>query len=122
LFFVVCFNNEVRLLGDGSQEVVVVSGDKLEDYDTLLEIGKKFAVQKPIRESKETLIKKLFELEETGTQLLKKHSFHFFKHFHFYVHMNFVYFCVEKDQQHWVLRLLYPSVWLSTVKHQEPNW
>lgn len=67
---IVCFNNEVRLLGDGSQEVVVVAGDKLNDYNTLLEIGKQYVVQKPIRESKETLVQKLFELEETGSTAL----------------------------------------------------
>ena len=35
----VTFNNELSIIGDGSQDPVTVAGDKLEDYDFLIKNG-----------------------------------------------------------------------------------
>lgn len=67
---VVCFNNEVKLLGDGTQEPLVIAGDKLYNYDAILELGKTFKIANCIKESKDVLSKKLYELEETGSTAL----------------------------------------------------
>jgi hypothetical protein len=66
----VCFNNEVKLLGDGTQEPLVIAGDKLYNYDAILELGKTFKIANCIKESKDVLSKKLYELEETGSTAL----------------------------------------------------
>eukprot|EP00029_Vermamoeba_vermiformis_P006511 TRINITY_DN2572_c1_g1_i2.p1 TRINITY_DN2572_c1_g1~~TRINITY_DN2572_c1_g1_i2.p1 ORF type:complete len:687 (-),score=231.37 TRINITY_DN2572_c1_g1_i2:56-2116(-) len=66
----VCFNNEVKLLGDGTQEPLIIAGDKLYNYDAILELGKTFKIANCIKESKEVLSKKLYEIEETGSTAL----------------------------------------------------
>ena len=35
----VAFNHEVTLIGDGTEDPQIIGGDKLEDYDFLLENG-----------------------------------------------------------------------------------
>ena len=35
----VAFNHEVTLIGDGTEDPQIIGGDKLEDYDYLLENG-----------------------------------------------------------------------------------
>jgi hypothetical protein len=66
----VTFNNEVTLIGDGSKDATVITGDKLNNYDQLLAIGNGYKVDKTIRESAKALEQKLFGLEETGSTAL----------------------------------------------------
>ena len=35
----VAFNNDVTIMGDGSQDAMILSGDKLNDYDFLIKNG-----------------------------------------------------------------------------------
>lgn len=66
----VFFNNEVTIIGDGFGQPVVVTGDKLEDYEGLLEEGVKYQISNPISKSKDALLKKLYAVEETGATAL----------------------------------------------------
>jgi Mg-chelatase subunit ChlD len=60
----------VKLLGDGSQPEVTVTGDRLLDFAQLKQIASAFQVNTPVRESKENLLKKLWSLEEGGQTAL----------------------------------------------------
>ena len=40
---IVTFGTQVTIRGDGSQPVRVIHGNDLEDFDTLMEIGKRIA-------------------------------------------------------------------------------
>ena len=57
----VAFNNEVTLVGDGSSHPVVITGDKLNDYEALMKIGSSTDLKafKPIGESSDALSKKV---------------------------------------------------------------
>lgn len=67
----VCFNNEVTVIGDASNSgSAVITGDKLNDFDALIEEGVKYQVTSPISKSKEALVKKLYGVEETGSTAL----------------------------------------------------
>lgn len=57
-------------MGDGTQEPLIIAGDKLYNYDAILELGKTFKIANCIKESKEVLSKKLYEIEETGSTAL----------------------------------------------------
>lgn len=70
---VVTFNNEVTILGDGSQNEVRVAGDHLMNFDYLVENAKKQAgnlMQKTVGETNAALKAKLMSLEETGPTAL----------------------------------------------------
>jgi len=57
----ITFNNEVNIIGDGTNDdIIVVTGDKLSDQDKLLDIGKTYPIDdiKSVSESKESLKKK----------------------------------------------------------------
>jgi len=62
----VTFSNEVILLGDGSQPPVTIAGDKLLSSSELQKLARAFPPRKPLHESKEHLLKCLWELEEGG--------------------------------------------------------
>lgn len=66
----VTFNREVTIIGDGTTEPEIVTGDKLQNQQVLEEIGKKHTIQTPISKSSKDLLKKLFALEETGPTAL----------------------------------------------------
>lgn len=66
----ITFSDEVQLLGDGKQEVVVVSGDKLSAFETLKDIGSTFRVSRTVKEAKKDLLDCLWGLEETGQTAL----------------------------------------------------
>ncbi len=69
----VTFNNEVSIIGDGTKQPVTIAGDKLYDYDLLLQNGINCAnnqFTKPIKETKKFLESKLMALEETGPTAL----------------------------------------------------
>lgn len=64
------FNSEVTVIGDGTSAHVTIGGDKLSDFDKLLEEGKKHRVANNIKKTSKDLIKKLYKLEEKGTTAL----------------------------------------------------
>ncbi len=66
----VTFSDEVKMLGDGAQPEVTVSGDRLSDFAQLKEIASAFAVKTAVRESKEGLLQRLWALEEGGQTAL----------------------------------------------------
>ncbi len=66
----ITFSDEVKLLGDGVQPEVTVTGDRLFDFAQLKTIAGEFQVKTPVRESKEGLLKKLWALEEGGQTAL----------------------------------------------------
>jgi len=66
----VCFNNEVTIYGDGTKDPVIITGDKLSDYNALLELGTQYTLQNSIGQSKDALAKKLYELSEMGSTAL----------------------------------------------------
>lgn len=69
----VTFNNEVTVIGDGTQNPDIIRGDKLTNYDFLLENGKKQSntyLSKQISETHNNLNDKLYKLEETGPTAL----------------------------------------------------
>ncbi len=64
------FCSEVTIHGDGTQLPQTITGDKLYDYDQLLETGKAHTIRQPIGTSKSSLSTKLFSLEEGGATAL----------------------------------------------------
>lgn len=70
---VVAFNNEVILYGDGSQDPIVIAGDKLSKKDVCLSTGIESYnshMSKAISESSEKLLDKLYSLKENGKTAL----------------------------------------------------
>lgn len=66
----VTFNDEVTILGDGTQEPVVVSGDKLNSWQQLKEIGEAYHINKAASAAEKDLTQKLWSLEENGSTAL----------------------------------------------------
>jgi len=67
----VTFNNEVTLFGGLTENSVVITGDKLNNSQTLMQIGKEFQKNLiPIGECKEKILKQLFNLSENGPTAL----------------------------------------------------
>ena len=69
----VTFNQDVNIVGDGSEMPLVVSGDKLTDYEFLKKNGIDSTdthMKKCIGEVQEELINKLYQLEECGPTAL----------------------------------------------------
>lgn len=69
----VTFNNEVQIIGDGTQDPDIVRGDKLQNYEFLLEHGKKLSqtfLGSNIAQTHDHLAQKLYQLEETGPTAL----------------------------------------------------
>lgn len=66
----VSFSNDVTLIGDGTQEQTIISGDRLYNWDELQEAGSKFTISKSVSEAKEVLLDKLWDLEENGATAL----------------------------------------------------
>ena len=67
---IITFNNEVTIIGDGTTSPVIIGGDKLDNFDTLLEEGKKLSINNPVKETHKELINKLYKLQESGTTAL----------------------------------------------------
>lgn len=67
---IVTFNHEVTVIGDGTAQPTVVSGDRLGNFEALLERGKAARSEKAISECYESLEAKLFGLEEGGPTAL----------------------------------------------------
>lgn len=69
----VTFNNEVLIIGDGSQNPTTVAGDKLDNYEACLTEGLKAAethLKTPISLSIEKLLQSLDQIKETGQTAL----------------------------------------------------
>ena len=56
----VTFNNEVTVFGDGKNDAVVVTGDKLNDNDALVKVGTEANLPANIKETQKSLSSKLF--------------------------------------------------------------
>lgn len=70
---VVTFNHEVSVLGDGTKDAQVISGDKLNNFEYLRDNGKaQFSerMTQPIGETKDVLKAKIEQIEETGPTAL----------------------------------------------------
>jgi hypothetical protein len=66
----VTFNQEVTLVGDGTEWSVGLSGDKLGDKEVIIRAGKENQELKPISDTRKKLGEKVFELEERGSTAL----------------------------------------------------
>lgn len=67
----VVFSDDVQILGEGVSDPVVVAGEKLQNYDALLEAGNKISLAAADPSAaKKTLIKKIEALEESGQTAL----------------------------------------------------
>jgi len=69
----VTFNNEVQIIGDGTQDPDIIRGDKLTNYQFLQDNAKsKFStyLNKSVSTTSERLNQKLYQLEETGPTAL----------------------------------------------------
>lgn len=66
----VTFNSEVTVIGDGSGIPVTIAGLKLNDEDELTKIGSDVSLPTSITSSRDTLGKKIFDLEEGGQTAL----------------------------------------------------
>lgn len=69
---IVTFNNEVTIVGDGTQNPVRIAGDKLHDFDFMVQTGQKASqnLSKTVAETAKGLNAKLHQLEETGPTAL----------------------------------------------------
>ena len=70
---IVQFNDEVSIIGDGINAPSIVAGDKLLNYEFLLENGINEGnqrMQKNIKETKPLIQEKLMSIEETGPTAL----------------------------------------------------
>jgi len=70
---IVTFNNDVTVIGDGSKNTQTITGDKLYNYDWLVDNGEKMAkemMEKTVKETGKSLQKKVLAIEETGPTAL----------------------------------------------------
>lgn len=70
---VVTFNNEVTVIGDGTQNPQVITGDKLDNFDWLIENGQKKSkelLDKTVKDTGKFLQDKVMGIEETGPTAL----------------------------------------------------
>lgn len=70
---VVTFNNEVTMIGDGTGNPETITGDKLNNFDFLVENAKKKAavmMSRPVKETSKALQEKVMSIEETGPTAL----------------------------------------------------
>jgi hypothetical protein len=58
------------VVGDGNIQPVVLTGDKLYNHDALSKAGASISLQKTIKDTSESLSKKLYQLEESGSTAL----------------------------------------------------
>jgi len=66
----VLFNNEVTIVGDGIGSSLVITGDKLYNKEAIIDAVKEFQINAPIKESKDSLISKIYEINECGATAL----------------------------------------------------
>lgn len=56
--------------GDGTQEPVVVAGDKLDSFHELKKIGEGYSIGNSVQDAEKDLLTKLWALQETGCTAL----------------------------------------------------
>ncbi|XP_053396238.1 uncharacterized protein LOC123552632 [Mercenaria mercenaria] len=66
----VTFSNEVTVIGDGKVDPVAIAGDKLGNQDTLKTLAKEQPFPEAIKNTRQQLGQKLFDLEECGPTAL----------------------------------------------------
>jgi len=66
----VVFSSEVIIIGDGTKDPIVIAGDKLNHYDTLIQIASNYRLDHPISQTKDKLVKSLYDLQESGATAL----------------------------------------------------
>ncbi|XP_065179565.1 uncharacterized protein LOC135810028 [Sycon ciliatum] len=66
----IAFNNEVRVIGTSDQVEVVITGDKLNNKETLLRMGSSAGLPGTVKDVVSSLSEKLFQLEEDGATAL----------------------------------------------------
>jgi hypothetical protein len=66
----VVFSNEVVIIGDGTQQPIIVAGDKLYNNEALFNIAQDCPPLKPLSESKDKLLKSITDLSESGPTAL----------------------------------------------------
>eukprot|EP00499_Haloplacidia_sp_CaronLabIsolate_P015706 CAMPEP_0196768958 /NCGR_PEP_ID=MMETSP1104-20130614/233_1 /TAXON_ID=33652 /ORGANISM="Cafeteria sp., Strain Caron Lab Isolate" /LENGTH=932 /DNA_ID=CAMNT_0042139039 /DNA_START=47 /DNA_END=2845 /DNA_ORIENTATION=+ len=66
----ITFNEDVRVVGDGSAPTQVLAGDRLADYEHLKSAGEDYPLARPVSESRASLVERLFALEEGGQTAL----------------------------------------------------
>ncbi len=64
------FSDEVTIVGDGTQDPVVIAGDKLDSFHALKEVGEGYSINKNIKTAEKDLLKKLWALQENGCTAL----------------------------------------------------
>lgn len=57
-------------LGDGTQEPLVVAGDKLDSFQDLKKIGDEYNIDKSVKDAEKELLTKLWALQENGCTAL----------------------------------------------------
>lgn len=70
---VVTFNNDVTVIGDGTKNPSTITGDKLYNFDWLVENGEKMAkdmMEKTVKDTSKALQDKVLGIEETGPTAL----------------------------------------------------
>lgn len=70
---IVTFNHEVHVIGDGTKDVQVITGDHLSNFEYLRDNGRAQAAERltqPIVETKDALKARLDQIEETGPTAL----------------------------------------------------
>ncbi|KAK3097067.1 hypothetical protein FSP39_006081 [Pinctada imbricata] len=66
----IAFNNEVSVIGDGSNDAVTIAGEKLTKIEELEKMGAEIAMPESVVGSRKRLGEKLFGLEEGGATAL----------------------------------------------------
>ena len=103
----VTFNNEVTVFGDGKNDAVIVTGDKLNHNDALVKVGTEASLPASIKETRESLSSKLFRYNA--------HSFHIMikllaSNTHCYCLSMLQYVIVESCSVYFYCKLLFYSL------------
>ncbi|KAK6171244.1 hypothetical protein SNE40_019473 [Patella caerulea] len=67
---IIAFNNELLVMGDGSTTDQTIAGSKLDKLEELEKLGAELTLPKPIKNTKQILSNKVFDLEEGGATAL----------------------------------------------------
>jgi hypothetical protein len=68
----VTFNNEVTCYGDSTKQPVKLNGNNLNDYNEIVKLAEKCQsqIEKPLKDTHNTLLKQLYEIQESGQTAL----------------------------------------------------
>ncbi|XP_064628238.1 circularly permutated Ras protein 1-like [Lineus longissimus] len=66
----ISFNNEVNVIGDGSETEITIAGDKLTQKETLFQLASELNLPQAVKASRQILGEKVFSLEEGGSTAL----------------------------------------------------